>query len=248
MNKPITRSHFLKLLLVGAVFTPGLRALGNENDLRGDRVGWARLKTPSPHWKRHAGADPVLMKFFREETTLNIDPTWYEADANDLAEMGKYPFLFSQAVDVVVSPTGRSRVAEFIRRGGFMLVDACHDSHVNTDFDDFLRRQFAFYAAILPEAQIIELPATHDIYRCRFQIPGGRPPHTFMGNVYDARKAQHGLYGVMIGNRMAGVVSVCGLQCGWDHVEHPSPSGPGTDVACMRMIVNIYIYAMMQGA
>jgi len=54
---------------------------------------------------------------------------------------------------------------------------------------------------------------------------------------------------VLIGARLAGVIGVCGWQCGWDHVtENPSPSPAGTDVACMQMVVNIYIYAMMQGA
>jgi hypothetical protein len=247
-SNPITRAHFLKLLLAGAVFTPSLAAQGRSlDDLRGDRVGWARLKTSSPHWKRHSGSDPVLMRFFRDETTLNIDPTWYAADANDLAEQCKYPFLFSQAVDVVTELVGRSNIAEYIRRGGFLLIDACHDSSVNTDFDEFLHRQIEFYSTTLSEAQVVSLPATHEIYSCCFQIPDGRPPHTFMGNVYDARKARHGLYGVMIGARTAGIISVCGLQCGWDHVtEHASLAPPGTDIACMRMLVNIYIYAMMQ--
>jgi hypothetical protein len=245
----ISRLHFLKLLLAGAAFTPGLVALGRGlDDLRGDRVGWARLKTSSPHWMRHAGSDPVLMKFFRDETTLNIDPTWYAADADDLAELCKYPFLFSQAVDVVTEPVGRSNIAEYARRGGFLLVDACHAHEVTPDFDEFLRRQIEFYSTALPEAQVVPLPATHEIYRCHFQIPDGRPPHTFEGNVYDTRKARHGLYGVMIGTRMAGLVSLCGWQCGWDHVtSHPSPSPPGTDAACMRMVVNIYIYAMLLG-
>jgi hypothetical protein len=244
---PITRKHFLRLLL-GATLGTKMLALGASlADLRGDRVGWARLKTPSPHWLRHSGSDPVLMKFFRDETTLNIDPTWYAAEANDLAGLCKYPFLFSQAVGVITDPVGRSNLAEYLRRGGFLLIDACHDSHVNTDFDEFLRQQIEFFSATLPEARVVPLPATHEIYRCHFQIPDGRPPHTFMGDVYDARKARHGLYGVTIGARTVGVISVCGLQCGWDHVtEHPSSAPAGTDVACMKMLVNIYIYAMLQ--
>ena len=247
--KEISRSRFLKHLLAGAVILPGLGALGSAFDnLRGDRVGWARLKTPSPEWKRHAGSDPILTKFFRDETTLNIDSTWYVADANELGELCRYPFLFSQGVGVVAGQAGQGNLAEYIRRGGFVLVDACHDIHVTPDFDEFLRQQIEFYSAALPEARVVALPATHDVYRCHFQIPDGRPPHTFMGNVYDVRKAQHGLYGVMIGSRLAGIISLCGWQCGWDHVtEHPSPSPVGTDVACMRMLVNIYIYAMMQG-
>jgi hypothetical protein len=244
----ITRKHFLKLLCAGAAGVPVLPVLAGQPDqLRGDRVGWARLKTPSPHWQRHASSDPVLTRFFRNETTLNIDPVWYAADVNDLAELCQYPFLFSQGVGMVHEPAGRRNLAEYIRRGGFLLIDACHDSRVTPDFDEFLRQQIEFFSAALPEVQVGLLPATHEIYRCRFPIPGGQPPHTFMGNVYDARKARHGLYGLMIGPRLAGVISLCGWQCGWDHVEHPSPSGPGTDVACMRMLVNVYIYAMMQG-
>ena len=189
----ITRLRFMKWLLAGAALSSRLAAPGGGlDDLRGDRVGWARLKTPSPHWKRHAGSDPVLMKFFREQTTLNIDPTWYVAEANDLAGLCKYPFLFSQAVGVIVDAAGRSNIAEYIRRGGFVLVDACHDSSVNTDFDGFLQRQIEFYSSTLPEARVVPLPATHEIYRCHFQIPDGKPPHTFMGASYDPVKARHG--------------------------------------------------------
>ena len=246
----ISRRHFLQRLLAGAALAPGLAAFGGSFDnLRGDRVGWARLKTPSSQWRRHAGADPILTKFFRDETTLNIDPVWYVADANDLGELCRYPFLFSQGVSFIYGQTGRNDIAEYVRRGGFILVDACHDIHVTPDFDAFLRDQIAFYSVALPESKVVALPSTHEVYRCHFQIPDGRPPHTFMNNVFNPEKARHGLYGVMIGSRLAGIIGLCGWQCGWDHVtENPSPSPAGTDVACMRMVVNIYIYAMMQGS
>jgi Domain of unknown function (DUF4159) len=249
--REFSRARFLKMLLAGAALAPGLAVLGTDlNRLRGDRVGWARLKTVSRWWKRHAGADPVLTKFFRDETTLNIDPIWYAADVESMDELRKYPLLFSQDVGIVADQHGRENVAEYIRRGGFMLVDACHDIRVTPDFDEFLRQQFAFYSAVLPEAQIVSLPPTHDVYRCFFQFPDGKPPHTFMGNIYDPRKAAHGLYGVMIGSRMAGIIGVCGWQCGWDRVtENASPATPaGLELACLRMVVNIYVYAMMQGA
>jgi hypothetical protein len=233
------RRHFLKLLCSGAVCARSLSTWAVDKDgFRGDRVGWARLKTPSQWWKRHAGSDPVLMKFFREQTTLNIDPTWYVADANDPVELAKYPFLFSQGVAVLVEPAARRNVAEYVRRGGFLLIDACHYQPVTPDHDEFFRQQVAFFSATLPEARVVLLPATHEIYRCYFQIPGGEPPHMF---------TRYGLYGLMIGRRMAGVISLSGLQCAWDLVtENPSPAPPGTELLAMRMLVNIYIYAMMQ--
>jgi hypothetical protein len=245
---PRTRRHFLKLLGAGGICAPTFAWAGAHlGELRGDRVGWARLKTPSTQWKRHAIADPILTKFFRAQTTLNIDMTWYVADADNLRELCRYPLLYSQGVAAITGPTGRSNIAEYIRRGGFVLVDGCHDSGVTPDFDAFVRQQIAFYAAVLPEAKIVALPATHDIYRCHFQIPAGQPPRTYMAGVYDARQAAHGLYGVMIGSRLAGLIGVCGWQCGWDHVEYPGVQPAEMDVLCMRMVVNIYIYAMLQG-
>ncbi len=245
----IPRRHFLRSLIVGAALAPALSLAASLDRLRGDRVGWARLKTPSSQWRRHAGSDPILTNFFRDQTTLNIDPVWYAADADDLHQLCTYPFLFSQDVSAIIAPLGRGNLAEYIRRGGFVLVDACHDSHVTPDFDAFLQHQIEFYSAVLPEARVVSLPPTHDVYRCHFQIPNGKPPHTFAGNVYDAQKARHGLYGVVIGSRTAGIISLCGWQCGWDHVtEHGMSTPAGLDVACMQMVVNIYIYAMMQGA
>jgi len=244
----INRAHFLKLLPASLALCAGLGARASDYDsLRAESVGWARLKTSSPNWRRHAGADPTLTQFFRDETTLNIDPIWYQADVDILDELTRYPLLFSQGIGVVTEPAGQRNLAEYIRRGGFVLVDACHDIHVTPDFDEFLTQQFDFYSAALPEAKIVPLPSAHEVYTCFFEIPDGKPPHTFMGNVYDPRKAAHGLYGVMIGSRLAGIISVCGWQCGWDHVtEHRSPSGMDVEIACMRMVVNIYIEAMMQ--
>ena len=49
-----------------------------------------------------------------------------------------------------------------------------------------------------------------------------------------------GYTAIKIGSRLAGIISLSGLQCGWDGMIAP----PGHDVACMKMLVNIYVYAM----
>ena len=235
MNE-ISRLRFLKFLLTGMVLEAGgfIRCFGS-GDLRGDRVGWARLKTTSPAWMRHADGDPTLMRFLREQTTLNIDPKWYVADVQNLEQMCKYPLMFSQGVHVVQDTPGRANVAEYIRRGGFLLVDACCNREYTPSEDLFLQQHKDFFAAALPEARIVPLPTDHEIYRCYFQIPNGHPPYTFFNAVYDAQKSRLGLYGIMIGQRMAGLISLSGLQCGWDKMIAP----PGHDVACMKMLVNI---------
>lgn len=240
----ITRKHFLKLLCAGAVGAPVLQVLAVEADkLRGDHVGWARLKTSSEYWMRHSQSDPVLLKFFREETTLNIDPRWYAADVEKLDEMSQYPLLFSQGIHMVESKTGRANLAEYIRRGGFLLIDACCHRRVTPNDDVFLQQQQTILEQTVPEARVVALPSNHPVYRCQFEIPDGKPPHTFYLNAYDAHKASFGLYGLQIGTRTAGIISLSGLQCGWDTSIKP----PGHEFLCMRMLVNIYVYAMMQG-
>ena len=231
------------LFLAVAVWFGGVAKSAGAEELRGERVGWARLKTPSEYWRRHATGDPVLMSFMRSNTNLNIDPTWYVADIENLDELCAYPLLFSQGIAMVDDPTAKSNLAEYVRRGGFLLLDCCINVSITPSADIFLREQVRTLAALLPEARVVALPSTHNIYQCYFQIPGGRPPHTFNQNDYNPEFAKHGLYGIMVGSRLAGVISLSGLQCGWDGMIAP----PGHDLACMRMLVNIYIYAMLQG-
>ena len=123
---------------------------GAVNELRGDRVGWARLKTPSQWWKRHAETDQTLMRFLHANTSLNLDPVWRVADVEQLDEMCDFPLLFSQGVDTVQSESGRANIAEYIRRGGFLLIDACIDNRVTPDPDVFLAHQRALLSVNRP--------------------------------------------------------------------------------------------------
>jgi hypothetical protein len=233
---------------MGAACLPCVGFSASQSEaLRGDRVGWARLKTPSQWWKRHAETDPVLMQFLREKTSLNLDAQWREADVEDLDQLCAYPLLFSQGVETIQSNTGRTNLAEYIRRGGFLLIDACIDDRVTPDPNVFFDRQKLWLAEVLPEARVLAIPSDHKIYRCYFEIPEGKPPHThtFWSKRDDPRWTHHGLYEIKIGSRTVGVITLSGLQCGWARVGSPPPYGH--DIACMRMLVNIYVYAMLQG-
>jgi len=242
MNRRIYRAALLPLLLVMASV---LRVSAQDpgDALRPEAVGWARLKTPSEWWRRHASADPTLMQFLRDNTTLNIDPTWYVADVENLKQMCAYPLLFSQGIGMLNTPTSKANLGEYMRRGGFLLIDACINTNVTPDPDVFFAQQKEMLSEVVPEATVVELPPDHDVYNCFFQFPDGKPPHTFMENIYDPAWDKYGLYGIMIGHRMAGIISLSVLQCGWAGMIAPE----GHQVDCMKMVVNIYIWAMMQG-
>jgi hypothetical protein len=243
----ISRANFLCMLSAPLLLGAGGKTWAvDPGRLRGDPVGWARLKTSGEFWMRHAAGDPKLMSFLREHTTLNIDPTWYVADVQSLAQMCSYPLLFSQDLAVIQDASGRANVAEFMRRGGFMLVDACCNITINPDHDAFLTQQINFLKDMLPEAKVVALPSDHPVYRDVFPIPGGHPPHTFFNNIHDPKKARHGLYGIMVADHLAGMISLSGMQCGWSPMGTLPPPGHRED--CMRMLVNIYTYAMLHGA
>jgi hypothetical protein len=232
--------HWLYVLTTSALSaaTPPSGAMPADSDFRGGRVGWARLVTPSVHWRRHAQADPTLSNFIRAETSLNMDPQWYSADPADVKQLGVYPLIYTNNLTDVRDRRQRSNIQEYLRRGGFMVIDSCINLSVTSDPDRFLAQHTALFGELLPEAQVRPLPATHAIYRQYFPMRE-TPPHSYFQQRYDPKWARHGLYGVFEGDRMFALVSLSGLQCGWDKF-----GPPGHDKECMKMLVNIYVYAM----
>jgi hypothetical protein len=226
-------------LLVCATLPPLLAQALPAETHRGGRVGWARLKTPSEHWSRHTGSDGTLSDFIRTHTTLNMEPEWRAADPERLEELGAFPFLFCTDLAPIVSPKSLANLSEYLRRGGFLLVDACCNREINPDDDLFLANNTAVFRRLLPEMSIKVLPQDHPIYTCYF-TPKARPPHTHYRNILDPKRERHGLYGIYLGDRLASLLSLSGLQCGWDHMVAP----PGHPEECMKMVVNIYVTAM----
>lgn len=207
---------------------------------RGGRVGWARIITGSEAWKRHSEADHRLTQFIRKSTSLNIDPTWYAADPADLEQLSGYPLLYTNNLTDVVDSAKQKNLQEYVRRGGFILVDACINPTITPDPDAFLVRHTALMKTIVPGAEVRRLPDTHDVYRQYFAMKD-TPPHTFMDDVFDSRWSHHGLYGVFSGERMVALITLSGLQCMWS--SHPDR---GAATESMKMIVNVYVYAMTQ--
>ncbi len=226
-------------LLVCATLPPLLVQSLPAETHRGGRVGWARLKTPSEHWSRHTGSDGTLSDFIRTHTTLNMEPEWRAADPERLEELGAFPFLFCTDLTPIVSPKSLANLSEYLHRGGFLLVDACCNREINPDPDVYYDNNVTAFRRLLPEMTVKRFPDDHPVYTCYF-TPKARPPHTYAENNYNPRWAAKGLYGVYLGDRLASVLSLSGLQCGWDRMVAP----PGHPEECMKMVVNIYVTAM----
>lgn len=233
------RRHFLKLLGTGMVGLPLLPAWGADFEkLRGDRVDWARLITPNKDWDVHGDRDPALAQFIRENTSLDIQRSRAPANPANLDELCRHPFIYAKDLRWVSEATQLTNIGEYLRRGGFMCVDACATEAVNPDMEIYLRDNSVIFKRIFPEAEIRKLPETHGIYNCYFKLSRADVYTADMGN--QARCANYGLYGVYVGDRMVAVISMYGLECGWPQTPKRSPG-------CMKFILNMYMYAMTSG-
>jgi hypothetical protein len=240
MNLHPIMKAVVSAVLALALGVPVVR--GADAAPRGGRVGWARLITPGKAWNRHAEDDATLTTFIRRETSLNIDPTWFSADPADLAQLCAYPLIFTNNLVDVRQPAHLKNLQEYLRRGGFIFVDACTNTTITADPDVFLQEHIALMAKLVPGAQVRSLPPEHEIFRQYFAMTD-TPPHVYYSNVYDPKFARHGLYGVFDGTSMVALLDVAGLQCGWS-----GAAGSSSAQKCMKMVVNIYVYAMTRAA
>jgi hypothetical protein len=230
----------LLALLAGAVVVQGKEVDAPPGLAGSGRFGWARLITSRVDWKRHARADLTLTDFIHRQTNLNIDSTWYAADPAKLEDLCLYPLVFVNDARPVSEPRSQSNLAEYLKRGGFMIVDACQGTEKEPT--RFLREHLEFFRTLLPEATIRELPRDHALFSCYFDLKE-RPPHTWVYNAKVPKLSEEWLgmrfNAVFLGDRMVALISLSALQCGWDGF---GPPGGATE--SMKAIVNIYVYAM----
>jgi hypothetical protein len=230
----------LLLSVVSALRAEPITEVTAQPPALGGRVGWARLISDDPEWRRHTRSDNELSRFIKTRTSLNLDPVWHTADPKQPGELARYPLIFSTGLASIRDTPRLDNLKEYLARGGFLIVDACINRDVTPDPDTFLADNTAVFQHILAGCSINPLPPEHAVYACFFNLPA-KPPHTYHNAVVDPRWSRHPLYGVFTGSgRLTSVISLSGLQCGWDRMVAPE----GHTEHCMQMVVNIYVHAM----
>jgi hypothetical protein len=220
------------VLAVGAPLASVAQPRVSEG-FRGGRVEWARLNTGGAHWNRHAMRDQNLLAFLRKHTSLNIETRLAVARPEYLEELCSFPFIFCENL-TQVSPDGLQNVAEYIRRGGFLFVDACISSKVNPSRPKFLDAHLATLKTLFPDLRSEVLPANHEVFSIYFKT-AEYPPNTRTSNTDE----RYPLRALFCGDRMIGMLSLSGFQCGWSGIGRP-----GTGPAVMEMMTNFYVYAL----
>lgn len=231
--------RMLRCLAWSAVVAALLGATPALDRFRGGTVEWTRLDTGTPYWNRHAESDGDLLAMMREHTSLNIGREWRSTRPSDLAQLCRYPFVYTDNI-VPLNAAEARNLAEYLRRGGFLLIDACLNSSINRSPDTFLENQVFVLRRQFPELQVVELLPRHEVFSIYFQMkefpPKARP--TDGGSWLQYRDFP--LRGLMVGDRMIGMLSLSGFQCAWSYHRANVPVA----VSCMEMVTNIYIYAM----
>ncbi len=204
-----------------------------ETPPRGGRVAWGRLVTSGNSWTVHGGNDAMLAAFIHEHTSLNIDPTCYPANPAKLDDLCQYPLIFTNNLTNVHDPQQLANIREFFRRGGFLYIDRCVNLNFSLPQEEFYERHVALFHQLLPEAQIREIRPDHPLYNCYFPASD----LTEALHLYRREPGHNGVYGVYLGGRMIALLSLANFQCGW-------PNSPPKANSSMKMIANIYVYAM----
>jgi hypothetical protein len=234
----ILNGRWLLLLAVMMIFGMGMKSerIVPLNE-RGGLVRWARLKTSGKFWDRHSQKDPDFISFISKHTNLNIEPRLHTADTDKVEELCNYPFIFSDGLHAL-TPAQLKNLREYLLRGGFLFIDMCIYMKINPSPDAFLQNQKNQILSILPNAKFEALTEDHRIFFCYFEMKKGLPRSNSIQPVpYEWKK--HVLYRVIHEDRTIAIMGLSGLQCGWD-----GRGLPGNDVECMKMMVNIYIFAM----
>jgi hypothetical protein len=199
---------------------------------RGGRVEWARLATRDDQWARHEGGDEKLLAMMREHSSLDIQPAWVPANAGKLENLCVFPFLFSNTI-APLSDNENRNLAEYLRRGGFLLIDACRNREVTPSTDRFLQAQLAQFKKQFPDLRVVSLEPAHEIFSVYFKMtefPPWRKTDKF-----------EPLRAIYAGDRMIALISLVGFHCGWDGAGR---TGQTNAADCVQMVTNIYVYAM----
>ncbi|MEO6569085.1 MAG: DUF4159 domain-containing protein, partial [Opitutaceae bacterium] len=198
---------------------------------RGGQFQWARLQTKGVYWNRHSNGDPALLDYLRRTTVLKIDTTWHSVRAGSVEALNVYPFIYCDNITYLSADEGRN-LAEYLRRGGFLFIDACHNNSINKSIPAFRQAQIKFLGDLFPKLRMEQLPRTHEVFSIYFKLTE-TPPY------WKGLDPQYPLYAIYDGDHLIGMMGLTGLQCGW-----VGDNGAGYAGECAQMVTNIYVYAM----
>ena len=156
-------------------------------------------------WYANPTSLPNLIKFANQNIKTNIrqKPATVEPGSPDLFS---YPFVhLTGHGNVVFNAAEQENLRNYLLSGGFLHIDD------NYGLNEFIRKQIK---QLMPESELIEIPANHPIFQKPYLFSAGLPKI----HEHDGKRPQ--AFGIFNNNRLVLLYTYeCDLGDGWEDVE-----------------------------
>jgi hypothetical protein len=190
----------------------------------------ARLKYPGGgDWYNDPQEEVELLKFVRQNTSIDVDPVYEFVDVND-EKLFTYPFIYLTGHgNINLTESDARRLRLYCENGGFLYADDDYG------MDKSFRREMK---KIFPEQNLTELPFSYGLYHCFFDFPHGVPKT----HEHDGKPAQG--FGLFHNGRLVVYYTYeSNPSDGWDPPDvHGDP--PEKRDEALRFGTNIVVWAL----
>lgn len=208
---------------------PGQAAASPARDA--SRLVIARLKYGGGgDWYNDPSSELNLLRFIREQTTIDVDVRSEEFVEVGSEKLFSYPIAFLTGHgNILFSQRDAANLRRYLENGGFLYVD--DDYGLDAAFRREIRKVF-------PDKDLVELPFDHPIYRSHFSFPAGLPKI----HEHDGKSPQG--FGILHNGRLVVFYTYeCNLADGWaDPDVHKDPEAVRRKA--LEMGTNIVVYAL----
>lgn len=182
-------------------------------------------------WYANPSGLPNLLRTIKERTGLDISDRPIQLKLTD-PNLWSYPYIYITGhgnihftdEEVVI-------LRKYLTSGGFLHADD------NFGMDESFRREMK---RIFPDADMVELPASHAVYHTMYDFPKGLPKV----HLHDGGPARG--FGIIQNGRVVVFYSFdSDLGNGWEDQDRYNDA-PAVREAALRMGVNLFLYAISQ--
>lgn len=182
-------------------------------------------------WYSNPTALPNLAQFCNQEiqTAINTKTATVKPGSVDLFS---YPFVHMTGHgNVYFTDEEAQNLRNYLLSGGFLHIDD------NYGMDTYIRKELV---KIFPDKELVELPATHDIFNKKYKFPQGLP------KIHEHDNARPQAFGIFQDDRLLLLYTFeSDLGDGWENPEiHNDP--PEIRLKALQMGANIVLFAFEQ--
>lgn len=187
-------------------------------------------------------AEQNFLKGIRNWTSVNVAEDPVTLSLLD-SEFYRYPFAYMVEVGyMALNQQEADTLAEWLLRGGFLMVD---DFHGPYEWQHFVEQMHM----VFPDRAIVDIPLSHPIFHCFYdfdhltQIPG--LGSVLNGRTYEKGGVQQHCMGIFDDQNRLMVLVIHNMDMGdaWEHTYDPRYP-PQFSIEAYKLGINFVVYAL----